>query len=102
MNPGRLKGELDQGGGSGDLDTGTVVGVVLGMLGGAAIVVAGSWLVWRRRRVGRKMVDGILASGRGEGVELRNLQGVAVVRRPDSRDGEGEAPPSYHEVVKER
>jgi len=85
-----------------NVDSRLIVGIVLGVLGGAAFAALGCWILWRRGggERGKEMnsTDGSLQEA-----ELRTLHGVngdsAVERRKDSR--ESQAPPAYHEAIRD-
>lgn len=84
-----------------------IVGVVVGVLGGAALLALVSCLLWRRKRTKAKVVDSSASSTADrsqdqaaaqttQDIALRRIQGV--VRRPDSRASE--VPPPYHEAIR--
>jgi hypothetical protein len=88
------------------LNVGMIVGVVVGVLGGTAMLALLYWWLWKKRKGRAKVVDSAASSTAGQGtgganrtthsIALQRIQGV--VRRPDT--SASEVPPPYHEAVR--
>ncbi|KAF2260627.1 hypothetical protein CC78DRAFT_536292 [Lojkania enalia] len=85
---------------SNGFDKRMIPGIVIGVAAGAALIAVGCWLLWRRRGLKKKRVASPVEDGNVRTVRRVGNQDIELTHRP-VEDGE-DAPPAYHEVVREQ